>query len=391
MSASTLLWLITGCLMLQPLSTDLYLSSLPHLASYFSATPTAVQQTLSMFVVGFGAAQLVGGPLSDRYGRRPVLMVGLATYLAASIACGLAPTLPFLVFARFVQAMGCCTAVVVARAIVRDAYEPAQGARAIAKAGSLLAVVPMFGTVIGSYLQVAFGWRAAFGAHTLFCAVLAWAAWSQLAETNNDRNPQATRWDNLLAAYALVLKSPTFWAYTLPASMSYGAMFAFIAGASFVIIQVLGVATENYGYCHAFAALGYLCGSLICRRLLGRIGVKRTLGVGTSLSLLSAALFLGLVLAGISHWLLVVSAMFLTMCAHGINFPCGQVGSVSPFPRHAGTAAGLMGVVTTLAAWPTATAVGVFYDGTLLPLALVAGCASTLAFATAKAFAKYLD
>jgi len=389
MPAATLIWLIAGCLMLQPLSTDLYLSSLPHLATYFAATPGAVQQTLSLFVLGFGAAQLVAGPLSDRYGRRPVLIGGLVAYLAASLACGLAPSLSFLVLSRFVQAAGACTGVVIARAIVRDVYTPAQGARALAKAQSLLTLVPIFGPVLGSYLQVAFGWRAAFGAQFAFCAILAWAVWRKLEETNAEKNPEATRIKGLLAAYALILRSPVFWAYALPTSLSFSALFAFLAGASFVLIRVLGVATENYGYCHATAVIGYLSGTLICRGLLGRIGINRTFGVGMALSLFSAVFFVGLTLAGFSHWLVVVSAMFLTMCTQGINFACAQAGAVAPFPKQAGTAAGLLGAITMLAAWPAGAAVGGTFDGTLLPLALVSGAASTLAFVTAAVLARY--
>jgi hypothetical protein len=134
MSATTLLWLVTGCMMLQPLSTDLYLASLPGMALDFGVSPAAVQQTLSLFVFGFGTAQLISGPLSDRYGRRPVLIGGLALYLVSGLACALAPSLGWLIAARFVQAIGCCTAVVVARAIIRDAYTPAEGARVLAKA-----------------------------------------------------------------------------------------------------------------------------------------------------------------------------------------------------------------------------------------------------------------
>ena len=112
MSPTTILWLIAGSLMLQPLSTDLYLASLPHLATDFGVTPAAVQQTLSLFVIGFGGAQLISGPLSDRFGRRPVLLWGLAIYIGASLACALAPTLKLLILDRFVQAIGCCTAAV---------------------------------------------------------------------------------------------------------------------------------------------------------------------------------------------------------------------------------------------------------------------------------------
>ncbi len=389
MSPTTLLWLITGCLMLQPLSTDLYLPSLPHLASYFSATPAAVQQTLSLFVIGFGTAQLVSGPLSDRYGRRPVLMGGLATYLVASIACAVAPSLSMLVVARFVQATGCCTAAVVARAIIRDAYAPADGARMIAKASSLLSLAPLFGPIAGGYLQVSFGWRAAFGIHTLFCAALAWAAWRWLEETNVRKNPAATRLTNLARGYAQIVATPAFWAYTLPGALSYAAIFVFIAGSSFVLIRVLGVATEYYGYCFAFGVLGYLMGTLVCRRLLGRIGLAPTLTAGTTLSLIGGLSFAALTLAGIHHWAVVLGCQFLTMCAHGINFPCAQSGAVAPFPQQAGAAAALLGFFTMLAALLVGTWVGVSYDGTLTPMALTSAVVGILLFSSARMLARH--
>ncbi|OIR03034.1 bicyclomycin resistance protein [mine drainage metagenome] len=384
MSPATLLWLITGCMMLQPLSTDFYLASLPHLAVYFSATPAQVQQTLSLFVIGFGTAQLISGPFSDRYGRRPVLQAGLATYLIASLACALASSLQLLVVGRFVQAVGCCTAVVVARAIIRDAYTPAEGARVIAKASSLLSLVPILGPIVGGYLQVAFGWRAAFGVHALFCAILTWAAWRWLRETNVHKNPEATRLSNLARGYAQITATPAFWAYTIPGALSYGSIFVFISGSSFVLIRVLHVSTANYGYIYGLGVTGYLTGTLACRRLLPRIGIERTLSLGTSVALVGGLVFLGLVLAGVRHWALVLGCQFLTMCAHGINFPCTQAGSVAPFRQQAGAAAGLMGLFTMVAAWLAGTWVGVSFDGTLLPLALTSALLGFLLFASTR-------
>lgn len=384
MSADTLLWLITGCLMLQPLSTDLYLASLPHLASYFSVAPAAVQQTLSLFVIGFGTAQLISGPLSDRHGRRPVLLGGLGIYMLASIACGLAPSLPYLVVARFVQAVGCCTAVVVARAIIRDAYPPAEGARMIAKASTLLSFAPILGPIAGGYLQVAFGWRAAFVVLTLLCILLTLASLRWLAETNTEPNPDAMRGSHLLHIYGRIARSPMFWAYTLPGALSYASIFAFISGSSFVLIKVLGVATEYYGYCFAFGVSGYLSGTLLCRRLLGTLGLKRTLGIGATSALLAGLLFLALVMAGFHHWSVVVLCLFLTMGAHGINFPCAQAGSVAPFPQQAGAAAGMLGFVTMLAALLCGMWVGASHDGTLQPLAWISASIGVCLFTVAR-------
>jgi DHA1 family bicyclomycin/chloramphenicol resistance-like MFS transporter len=389
MTPTTLLWLVTGCLMLQPLSTDLYLSSLPGMALDFAVSPAAVQATLSLFVFGFGTAQLISGPLSDRYGRRPVLIGGLALYLLSGLACALSPSLDWLVAARFVQAIGCCTAVVVARAIVRDAYSPAEGARVLAKALSLLALAPIFGPILGGYLQVAFGWRAAFV--TLALAGLAvWvAAMRHLKESNNRLNPTAMRPGNLAATYRDVLRTPAFWAYALPGSISYASIFVFISGTPFVLIKVLGVPTQYYGYLFAFGVCGYLGGTLICRRLLATIGVARVLALGTTIGLLGGLGFLLLVLAGISHWILVVMAQFVVMTAHGINFPCTQSGSLAPFPDKAGAAAGLFGCLVMYAALAAGIWVGGSHDGTLLPLASISATVGVILFASARLLARY--
>jgi len=383
MSPTTTLWLIAGCLMLQPLSTDLYLASLPHLVSAFDVTPAAVQQTLSLFVIGFGLAQLVSGPLSDRFGRRPVLLWGLAVYIAASLACALAPTLPLLVAMRFVQALGCCTAVVVARALVRDAYPPAEGARMLAQASSLLALAPLIGPVLGGYLQVWFGWRAAFVFHTGFGIVLLMTTGRLLRETNLHPNPQATRPGALFATYCRIASADFFWAWMLPGALSYAAIFVFISGSSFVLIDVLGVPTEYYGYCFAFGVSGYLAGTILCRRLLARVGLARSLMIGVSLALLAGLLFAALALIGVQHWSVVLISQFLMMGAHGINFPCAQAGAIAPFPREAGTAAGLLGFFTMLAALLTGSWIGISHDGTLMPMALTAGALGVLLFGSA--------
>lgn len=379
-----ILLLIISFMMLQPLSTDLYLASLPSLANVFSVPASTVQLTLSVFVIGFGGAQLVIGPLSDRYGRRPVLMWGLALYVAASLLCAAAQTIQVLVAARFMQALGCCSAIIIARAIVRDAYAPADSAKVIARASSWLSLAPLLGPILGSYLQVAFGWRAAFVALSILSAIVLGAVILRLPETNVHKNPRATELRGLMANYRHVLGSRAFWAHVLPGALSYGSIFAFISGSSLVLIRVLGVPTEFFGYCFAFGVSGYLTGTIVCRRLLPRFGPTATLRIGSTLSLAAGALFLGAVVMGFSHWLVVVLAMFLTMGAHGLNFPVSQSGSVTPFPQQAGTAAGLMGAIVMLAAFCVGTIVGATFDGTLFPLAATACALGFCIFASVR-------
>lgn len=367
-----ILLLVAGFLMLQPLSTDLYLASLPSLGSVFGAPAATVQLTLSMFVIAFGGAQLVIGPLSDRYGRRPVVITGLLLYVLASLLCALAPTIELLIAARFVQALGCCSAIIIARAIVRDAYAPEDSGRVVARASTWLSLAPLTGPILGSYLQVTFGWRAAFVALSILSALLLAAVLLRLPETNEHKNPRATEWSGLVANWRLVLGSREFWAHALPGALSYGSIFAFISGSSPVLIKVLQVPVEWFGYCFAFGVSGYMSGTILCRRLLARFGPTITLRIGSTLSLGAGALFLAAVGFGLSHWMLVTAAMFLTMLAHGVNFPVSQAGSVNPFPRQAGTAAGLMGALYMSVAFAVGTVVGGTYNGTVFPLAAIA-------------------
>jgi DHA1 family bicyclomycin/chloramphenicol resistance-like MFS transporter len=383
-----LLLLITAMMMMQPLSTDLYLSSLPSLVSGFDVPVSTVQLTLSLFVVGFGGAQLVVGPLSDRFGRRPVLLWGLGLYVAASALCGLAQSIELLIAARFIQALGCCAGVMIARAVVRDAYPPQDSAKLLARASTWISLAPIIGPIIGSYLQVAFGWRAAFGALGIFSACVMAACILHLPETNQHKNPQATNIAGLLANYRLVLGSREFWLNVTPGALSYGGIFMFISGSSFVLIEVLGVPTQWFGYCFALGVSGYMTGTLICRRLLKTISGEQALRIGTACSLTAGIYFLVATLLGFWHWAVVVLAMFLAMASHGINFPVSQAGSVSPFPKQAGTAAGLMGAVMMGFAFIIGSIVGATHNGTLYPLAIIAAVLGVLNFASVRLIAK---
>lgn len=380
MSDRTLLWLVAGYLSLQPLSTDLYLGSLPHLAHYFGVGVAAAQATLTVFVVGVGVAQLLAGPLSDRYGRRPVAVGGCVTYVLASLLCALAPSITTLIVARLLQALGCCSVLVAARAIIRDRHEPAQGAAVIARASTILASVPLFGPVIGGYTQVWFGWRAAFVIHALCATLLLAATLRWLSETHATPDRQALHPRRLLGAYAEIAKSRDFWAYALPGALTYASIFVFIAGSSFAFIEVLGIPTEHYGYCFAFAVCGYLLGTLICRRLAPRHGLPRVLRAGTALTLLGGGGLAVAVYAGLAHWGVLLAAQFIVMGAHGLNQPCAQAGVAGPFAARAGTAAGLFGFLTMVLALGVGTALGLLHDDTLRPLATLSALVGLAAF-----------
>jgi DHA1 family bicyclomycin/chloramphenicol resistance-like MFS transporter len=253
----------------------------------------------------------------------------------------------------------------------------------------MLSLAPILGPILGGYLQVTFGWRAAFVTLAIAGAMVWIAAWRSMKESNKKPNPDAMRPGNLIRTYHGVVRTPAFWAYALPGAISYASIFVFISGTPFVLIKILGVPTQYYGYLFAFGVCGYLGGTLICRRLLGSIGVARVLALGTAVGLAGGLGFLLLVLAGVSHWTLVVVAQFVVMTAHGINFPCTQSGSLAPFPEKAGAAAGLFGCLVMYAALAAGTWVGGSHDGTLLPLASISATVAVILFVSARLLARY--
>ncbi|CAG1011281.1 Inner membrane transport protein YdhC [Rhizobiaceae bacterium] len=370
-------------LMLQPLATDFYLASLPGLSVRFDVPPSTVQLTLSFFVAGFGAMQLVSGPMSDRWGRRPVLLAGLALYVVASLACAASPGIGVLIAARFAQAVGCCTVVVIARAIVRDAFEPAAGARVLARASSLLAIGPMAGPIVGSLLEVRYGFRAAFLMIAALGAVLLAVAARRLPETLAQPDPRALEPRRLAAGYAALLRSPVFVAYTIVGAAMYGGLFAFISGSSFVLIRVLGVPTAWFGACFAFVVTGFLVGTFVCRRLLPRRGLSRTLRVGATLAAIAGIACAALAAAGVRHYAALLVPAFGFLLAHGIVFPCAQSGATAAFPDRAGAAAGLFGALIMGVAVAVGSWIGMSHDGTPLPLSMTLAGAGIVALAGA--------
>jgi DHA1 family bicyclomycin/chloramphenicol resistance-like MFS transporter len=381
-----LLVLISVFLMMQSLSTDMYVASLPSLATLFDVPASTVQLTLSIFVMGFGSAQLAIGPMSDRFGRRPVLLWGLGLYLAASILCSLSPSIWLLIGARFLQALGCSSAFIIGRAIIRDAYAPEHGTLIMVRASSWLSLTPLLGPIIGAYLEVWFGWRAVFAVHSIVSLALILAVFFRLPETNANKDPRATELAGILSSYREVLGTRTFWANALPGAFSYGSIFTFISGASMVLIRVLHMPVTWFGYSFSFGTLGYMFGTMLCRRLLRTMSPGSAFRVGTGISLICGVLFLGCVMAGIHHWSIVLAVMFLTMAAHGINSPLSQAGSVSPFPAQAGTAAGLSGALFMVAAFIVGTIVGATYNGTLYPIAVISCMNGILLFVCVRVF-----
>ena len=368
---------------LQPITTDLYLPALPILARELSASPGAVQQTMSVLILSFGLMQLVWGPVADRLGRRPVLLASLALLVAAGIGAALSTHIAQLVAWRAAQGAMLAAAVVCARAMVRDLYEPQDGARVMALALSGLGVLAVSAPLAGGLLTAAFGWRATLAAVAVSAALALLFVWWQLPETLAHRNPAALQGRSLRANAAAIVAHPTFRAWGLLTSATYGGLFVLLSASSFAYISVLGLTPAQYGAALASASLWYLGGTLVCRRWLARHGLVGTVKRGAFFTLAGAIGLLACGLAAHAPWPAVLVAHWCYCFGHGLHQPCGQAAVVGPFPRMAGLAAALAGCLMALVAFGTGATLGAFMDGTLRPMAFGTAAWGLLAALTA--------
>ena len=353
---------------IQPITTDLYLPALPSLTEGFAAPVSHAQLTLTTLLLAFGISQLVWGPLSDRYGRRPVLLWGLGAYTLASIGCALAASMPLLIVWRTVQGAAMGAAVMGARAIVRDLYTPETGARVMSKGLTGLGVIACACAPLGGLLSDVLGWRYALTALAVFGALSLAVVALRFEETLAVRNPLALRPASLLATWLSILRHPAFLTYSALSTASYAGLFSFLAASSFVFIKVLGLSRTEYGLVMFSMAFVYILGTFMCRRLLPRFGVRRSVAIAGALTLTGGTLMGALAWAGLHNGWAIMLPFYLFMLAHGVHQPCGQSGAVAPFPQAAGAASALNGFLMMVAAFAVGGWIGTRLDGTVFPL-----------------------
>lgn len=368
MSSAFIVLVLSLLLGLQPVTTDLYLPALPALTQDLGATVAQAQLTLSGLLLAFGLSQLVWGPISDRFGRRPVLLLGLAIYVVGAVGGALAGSMEALLLWRIVQGAALGASVMCARALVRDLYSPELGARAISKGLTGLGVIACLSIPLGGVLAEFFGWRIALSAPALFGAATLALIALRFEETLRRPDPDALRPATLVRTWLAILRNPTFLAFALLAAATYGGLFTLLAASSFVFIRLMELSRIEYAALMFVIVLAYVGGTLLCRRLLVRFGVQRTVAIGGVFSLLGGSL-LGLGgMAGLQGVWPILLPMLIYMLGHGIHQPCGQAGAVGPFPKAAGAASAMSGFVMMVVAFAMGQWLGASMDGTALPM-----------------------
>ncbi|MBT6136818.1 MAG: multidrug effflux MFS transporter [Rhodospirillaceae bacterium] len=353
--------ILIGAASTGPLAMNLFVPSIPGLTRYFETDFATAQLTLTLFLVGIALGQLIYGPISDRYGRRPALLVGLAIYVAASLLAVYAWRIEVLILARVLQAIGGCAGMVLGRAIVRDVYPRDRSASVLAYIMMAMAVAPAIGPSLGGLLDGWYGWHAGFWVVSAFGASVLIFTLVMLDETNSS---PIDRIDvrGLISIYGSLLRSPVFMGYTLNTACTIAAFFAFLAGAPYVMIEILGHPPVVYGLYFGLISVAYILGNFVAGRISTRLGIDKMVLLGVGLAFLGAGF--GLILSMID--VVTAWAIFVPFCAvaigNGISQANGVAGAIAVDQRIAGSAAGLLGFLQMLVAGVATVAVGYFQN-----------------------------
>ncbi|MCP3971479.1 MAG: multidrug effflux MFS transporter [Rhodobacteraceae bacterium] len=323
------------------LSMNIFLPSLPGMAEHFGTEYRLMQLSVPVYLWVNAGLQIVVGPVSDRFGRRPVVLTGLFVFLLATLGCLLAPTVEIFLAFRMAQAV-VVVGMVLSRAIVRDMVPADQAASMISYVTMGMVVVPMIGPAIGGLLDEAFGWQANFWILALFGLLAFWLCWSDLGETATARS---SSFREQFRQYPELLLARRFWGYCLAATFGAGSFFAFLGGAPFVGSEVYGLEPAWLGLYFATPSVGYFLGNFLSGRYSVRHGINRMILIGAAIVVAGVAALMATLLAGLGSAEVFFGFMSLVGLGNGLVMPNATAGMLSVRPHLAGSASGLGGAM----------------------------------------------
>jgi DHA1 family bicyclomycin/chloramphenicol resistance-like MFS transporter len=380
MPSRTRLILILGALTaFGPFSTDMYLPSFTTLAREMNASQAAVQATLSAFLVGLALGQLVLGPLSDRYGRRLPLIAGMILYIAAAVACALAPNIETLWVARFFQSLGVCAMIVVSRATVRDFYSGAEAAHFLSMLMLILGVAPMVGPPLGAFILNEYSWRGIFLFHTALGSAVLIAVLFVFPESLPPKRRARGGILGVLRGYVSLLRDPHYIVPTIAGDLVFAGLFAFLAGGPFVLASVYGLLPQHFAFVFSFNACGFLIGTQVNARLVRRYGPARMLTGGLTIYFLAAMALLFNTVTGFGGLAGIVLPMFVLFLSVGAAPANALALAQEHYPHMAGSAAALFGSIQFGIGAAAGVLVGLLHDGTAVPMAGIIAVAAVTA------------
>jgi len=351
------------------MSTHLYTPSMPHLVQYFHTTPAIVKLSLSLNALAFSLLQLVYGPLSDRFGRRPVMLAGMAGFIVFSLACAFAQSIAQLITARIFQGMAAGAEAVLVYAIIHDLFHQTDRVRALAIYGMVIALTPAVAPIVGGYLHVWLGWQANFVLIALTGALALALIWHLLPESapadKNGLQPVI-----ILKDYGRLLANRGFMKYALMVGAGSGVFMAFVTAGPFILISYYNVATEHYGLYFIIPVFSFIVASMVTRQLAAKMNIETLLRLGLALSAAGTIAITGLIFSSVQGPL----SLFLVFAL--IAFGLGPVFAIAPMraldstDRPTGAASAMVNMLPMMMGGLASVSLSIFHDGTSRPLAM---------------------
>lgn len=384
-----LIVLLATLVALAPLSIDTYLPSLPVLAQYFGTSHASVQHSLSTFFLGLALGQLAYGPISDRFGRKPVLFFGIALYLLTSVFCATASSVGALIGGRFVQGLGAAAGPVVGRAIVRDTWSGTYAARAMSYVVMVMTTAPVVAPIIGGHILTWFDWQAIFWLLTGFAVICLLLVGFVLHESNRPAEAATPSVWRRYAAFGHLVQDPRVIMYLVCGGATFGVLFSFITGSSFVYINTFGVAASHFGYFFAINVLAMTSANYINGRLVVRYGYRRLLGIASVDVLLFATMLLVFEALRVGGLAGVIIPVFFATGGIGVVASNTVTGLLNIAPKSAGAVSSLFGVSQFLFAALASACVSAFHTNPAIAMAIAMFGLSVIAFAAQWLLSRY--
>lgn len=351
-----------------PLSIDMYLPAFPAISADLNTSKGALEFTLAAYLLSAGVSQIFYGPLSDRYGRRAPLFFGCAVFAAAAFACARAATVETLTAARFLQGFGSAAGVVISRAVVRDRSEPQEAARVFSQLMLIMGIAPVLAPWLGGQLLLFSDWRSIFLLLTVFGFGTLAASVVILPETLAPERRVRGGLGIAFRNYGRLLADRRFVGFALAAGFISGTLFSYIAGASFVFIQLHGITPQQFGYVFGLNALGLIAASQLNRLLLRRFDAETVLAWAMKGNAIASVALVLCVLAGWGGFPALVALLFIALFYVGLTYPNIPAVALAPYGHFAGSASALLGAVQFLLGGAGGALVGLFFNGTALPM-----------------------
>ena len=326
---------LVGLVAYAAVATDLYLPALPAIVDEFNVSEAQGQLTLSLFMLGMAVGQLFFGPLSDFYGRLPVVTVGTVFFIATSVACAAAPSMEFMWVTRFIQGLAASSGPVIARAIVSDRYHGPRAAQVMSMLGAAMAVIPLIAPTIGSWILVVFDWRATYLALAVF-AIAVLLGLRQFQESAPAIGQGGVDIGRIFRLFSRCLSTMRFIGYQICGTATYSAILAYLSTVAFFMRDVFELPSQYFGYAFAISVAGFMVGALLCSRLVMRLGTNPTMTIGVVLTLLAAIVQWWAAPGGSANISLLAVSSWGLFFGIGLTSANAAMGAISLFPQSAG-------------------------------------------------------